>query len=165
LKRALGLISLLGLVGCMPRVEAPKPVPHFDPLEFFAGESEGQATLKTLFSKRVAVSVKSHGRMEGDMLVLGQTIVEGEKRPRDRSWRIHRVGPDRYAGSLTDAVGPVSGDVEGNRLHLAFPMKGGFDADQWLSLAPDGRSAHNILVVRKFGLVIAVVDEIIRRKG
>ena len=44
-------------------------------------------------------------------------------------------------------------------------MKGGLPTEQWLTLAADGRSAHNIMVVRKFGLRIALLDEEIRRQG
>jgi hypothetical protein len=42
-------------------------------------------------------------------------------------------------------------------------MKGGFRAKQLLTLRPDGRSAHNVLVVRKFGVTVAVLDEVIER--
>jgi len=163
LKARLGLALLLGLGGCMPSVEPPKPGPHFDPFVFFAGDSRGEASLRKLFSSPEPIHVRSHGQIESGTLVLAQTIAEGDTPPRDRVWHIRAVGPDRFAGTLSDAAGPVSGEVEGNRLHLAFAMKGGVAADQWLTLAPDGRSAHNILVARKFGLVVAVLDETIRR--
>jgi hypothetical protein len=42
-------------------------------------------------------------------------------------------------------------------------MKGGLPTDQWLTLAADGRSAHNIMVVKKFGAGVAVVHEEIRK--
>jgi hypothetical protein len=57
----------------------------------------------------------------------------------------------------------VTGVVAGNRLHLSFRMRGGMDVDQWLTLAPGGRSAKNVLRVRKFGVTVAALDETIRR--
>ena len=44
------------------------------------------------------------------------------------------------------------------------PQEGRLPTDQWLTLAPDGQSAHNILIVRKFGVTVAVLDETIRRQ-
>ena len=53
--------------------------------------------------------------------------------------------------------------MEGNRLHLAFTTKGGLKVQQWLTLAADGRSAHNVLVVTKLGMRVAVlVEEIVK---
>ena len=107
-------------------------------------------------------TVHGTGYVENDTLVLEQTVEEGEKPAKRRSWRIRRDAYGHYSGSLTDAIGPITGDVEGNRLHLAFRMKGGLPTEQWLTLAADGRSAHNILVVTKEGLRVAVLDEDIR---
>lgn len=163
--RPLALLALLPIAGCM-RAPSPDPVeprPVFDAFAFFAGHSRGAATLRVLFRSAVPVAVESHGRIEGDVLVLDQTIREGVKPARNRQWRIHRTGPGRYAGTLSDATSPISGDVEGNRLHLRFTMKGGLDTQQWLSLSPDGRVAHNVMLVRKFGLTIAVLEERIER--
>lgn len=42
-------------------------------------------------------------------------------------------------------------------------MKGGFATQQWLVLAPDGRSAHNVMVVTKLGVRVAVLDETITK--
>ncbi|MGA1798861.1 hypothetical protein VH567_08780 [Sphingomonas sp. 4RDLI-65] len=35
--------------------------------------------------------------------------------------------------------------------------------DQWLTLSPDGQVAQNHLVVRKLGVTVATLDEIIRK--
>jgi hypothetical protein len=164
--RGLPPLAFLILAGCVrtPAIETPQPQPPFDPLTFFAGASEGHAVLHKLFAKDATIKVESRGRIEGEDLVLDQTIAEPGETPRRRQWRIHANGVGTYAGTLSDAAGPVSGEAIGNRLHLAFPMKGGFPTQQWLTLAPDGRSAHNVLVVRKFGLTIAVLEEEIRKR-
>jgi hypothetical protein len=42
-------------------------------------------------------------------------------------------------------------------------MRGDMDVDQWLTLAPGGRTARNVLRVRKMGLTVAALDETIRK--
>ena len=74
-----------------------------------------------------------------------------------------RVGPGRYRGTLTEASGPVTGEVVGNRLTLAFPMRGGLRVRQWLYLQPGGQVARNRLVVTKLGVPVASLDEVITR--
>ena len=86
-------------------------------------------------------------------------MLEGEKPPRKRSWRIHRVDGNLYRGSLSDAKGPVTISVDGNRMHIAFTMEGGFAVDQYIFLAADRQSARNILVVSKLGMRVAVLEE------
>jgi len=165
LRRLLPLAPLLA-TGCapldIPRERAATPV--FDPIAFFAGATHGNARLKVVFHAAVPVTVEGRGTVAGDTITLVQDVREGDKPVRRRSWHLRRVAPDRYAGDLSDAVGPVSGTVSGNALHLAFAMKGGFAVQQWLYLQPDGRSAHNRLVVRKFGVTVAKLDETIVRR-
>ncbi len=62
-----------------------------------------------------------------------------------------------------ERLGPVSGEVTHNRLHLSFRMKGGFHAQQWLTMEPSGRSVRNVMVVRKFGIPVASLEETIRK--
>lgn len=165
-RRLVALAPALVMAGCVaaPPIERPAPRPRFDAFAFFDGASEGQATLRVMFHRAAHVVVHSQGRLSGDGgLTLDQRIEQDGKPARQRTWRLRETAPGRYAGTLSDAAGPVTGETDGNRLHLTFTMKGGLPTDQWLTLAPDGQSAHNILVVRKFGLTIAVLDETIRR--
>lgn len=142
----------------------PLPAPVFDPLRFFDGTTHGTATLQIILKPRTPVRVEGHGRVGGDgILTLDQTVTEGDKPPTKRRWTFTPLGHGRYAGMLSDAAGPVAGDVTGNRLHLHFRMKGGVVADQLLDLAPDGQSAHNRMRFRKFGVVVARLDETIRK--
>jgi hypothetical protein len=161
------LCAAASLGGCVPvpTIGAGAATPRFDPFVFFAGHSEGTATLRVVLARAVPVHVVSDGHVEGAELVLDQTVTEGSKPPRHRQWRLHAVGPGRYAGTLSDAAGGVTAEAQGNRLHIAFAMKGGLPTQQWLTLAADGQSARNLLVVRKFGLAVAVLDETIRRDG
>ncbi len=157
-------LLLLAVLLPATAVAAPPPAPTFDPLVFFAGRTEGQGRLKVALSPHKAVTVHGRGRVERDgSLTLDQTVTEGDKPPTERRWTFTALGNGRYAGTLTDAVGPVAGDVTGNRLHLHFHMKGGIVADQRIDLAPGGQSAHNRMSFRKFGIVVARLDETIRR--
>lgn len=143
---------------------APQPAPVFDVAGFFGGASHGEGRLTILFRSPVTVRVRSVGRATADgTLVVEQAVAEGAKPVRRRSWRIRQVAPGRYAGSLSDAAGPVTGVVEGNRLTLSFRMTGGMDARQWLLLQPGGRVARNRLEVRKWGVRVAVLDEVITK--
>jgi hypothetical protein len=156
-------IILLTPAALAARLAPPMPTPIFDPARFFAGATHGSGSLKVVVSKRVQVEVEGHGQVDGNVLTLDQTVREGSEPPSTRRWTFRPLGSGRYAGTLSDAAGPVAGDVTGNRLHLHFRMKGGIVADQLLDLAPDGQSAHNLMSFRKFGIVVARLDETIRR--
>ena len=162
----LALAGMALLAGC----SAPAPdladaaAPRFDPLAFFAGPSRGEGGLRILWKAPRPVHVASQGRLGPDKaLVLDQRIAEGDKPPRVRRWRIRAIAPDRWAGTLTDARGPVRIEAAGNRLHIAFEGRDGLAYEQWLALSRDGASAHNILVARRFGFVLGVLDETIRK--
>jgi hypothetical protein len=143
---------------------APAAAPaRFDPLAFFAGRTEGTGRLKIVLRRGRGVRVEGRGRVEQGTLVLDQRVAEEGKPPRTRTWRIRAVAPGRYAGTLSDAAGPVAGETSGDRLHLSFPMTGGLRAEQWLQLEPGGRAARNRLVVRKLGITVARLDERIVR--
>lgn len=149
-----------------PEPEAVVPQPAFSAQRFFDGHTEGRASLKIIMKAAHPVVVHGSGHLETDgTLVLDQSVADNGKPPTQRQWRIREVAPGRYAGTLSDAQGPVTGDVRGNMLHLQFRMKDGLDADQWLVLRPDGRSAANRMIVRKFGMVVATLDEVIRKTG
>ena len=54
--------------------------------------------------------------------------------------------------------------VTGNRMDVRYTMKErGLKVTQVLTLASDGRSAHNSMKIRKFGIVVATYVEIIRK--
>ena len=135
-------------------------VPAFDPLRFFAGETRGTAQLKVILRTARPVTVRGTGRIDRDgVLTLDQIVTEADKPPRPRHWRLRRIAPGRYTGTLTDARGPVSGWVDGRTLRLAFTSTGGFRVCQTLTLQPDGRTLANRLEARRFGIRLAVLTE------
>jgi len=134
--------------------------PTFDPLRFFAGQTSGKGQLKVILRRRVSVSVAGSGRVQPDgSLVLEQVVKEGAKAPRTRRWHLRRISPGRYVGTLTDARGPVTVEADGSRLHLSFKTPSGFKVQQWLTLAPDGRSADNVLRATRLGITVATLRE------
>lgn len=162
---ATGLFAALVPASLVARtLPPPLPSPVFDPARFFAGHTEGTGRLTVILARHQPVHVDGRGRVDGaGVLTLDQTVTEGAKVPTTRRWTFTPAGPERYSGTLTDATGPVAGDVTGNRLHLHFHMKGGVIADQLIDLASDRQSAHNLMTFRKFGVVVARLDETIRR--
>lgn len=163
-KAGLLAAALLGSCGAAPPPpQPPAPTPVFRAEQFFAGRTAGQGSIKIIFKNAEALRVEGFGRMAQDgSLILDQTVWRGQRKPEKRQWRIRPAGTG-YAGTLSDATGPVRGDAKGNLLHLSYPMKGGVQAEQWIYLQPDGRSAVNRMRVTKFGLEVARIEETIRK--
>jgi hypothetical protein len=154
----------LAIAGCS--VAAPARPPSFDPLDFFTGVSRGEGTLKVLTRPSVAIRVESNGRPDGKGgITIDQTIHEGNKPARDRRWVLRPTSPTTMTGTITDNPGPVSGRLDGNRLLLNYTMKGGLKAEQVLTIQPGGRSMTNRMTVRKFGVPVAHLNEVITKQN
>lgn len=67
------------------------------------------------------------------------------------------------SGTLTDARGPIAASVAGDVLTIRFTMRHGLKVEQRLRLLPGGQTAQNHLDVRKFGMLVAALDERISR--
>lgn len=150
------LIALLLLAQAAP--------PGFAPEHFFVGRTEGTSVVHVMLSGRHGVRDHGRGHMDrGGALVIEQVIEEEGKLPRRRSWRLVRAGPNRFTGTISDASGPVTGDVAGNVLHLRYRSAEGPSVEQWITLHPGGRTAHNRMTFRRFGLSVATLEGTIRR--
>lgn len=149
-----------------PHRNLASPTPVFNAEEFFTGRSEGRGTVKVKLKPASTVRVSSVGKVEQGVLILDQKVERPGKPTEQRQWRMRKAGPGRYTGTLSDADGPVRGEVTGNCLHLRYKLKkGGVQADQYLYLQADGRSALNRMSIRKFGIHVATVEETIRKVG
>jgi hypothetical protein len=139
------------------------PAPATAPEQFFVGRTEGVGTASVMMSGKHGVRVHSRGRIARDGALILEQVVEEEGKPaRRRTWRLVRSG-NRISGSITDARGPVTGDVTGSVFHLRYRMADGPTVEQWITIQPGGRSAQNRMVFRKFGMKVATVAETIRR--
>ena len=158
-------LLLLGCAGRRPLTNLARSEPIFSPEVFFSGSTLGSGELKIDLSRTRAVAVHGSGHLEPDgTLVLDQIVNVAGANPAKRQWRIKQTAPRRYAGSLTDASGQVVGEVIGNQLHLSYRLlKGGLAADQRIYLVAGGETALNHMTFSKLGVVVAVLDETIRR--
>jgi len=140
-----------------------KPQPKFDPLDFFSGETRGEGNLKILMKPTASIRVETRGIPDGKGgAALDQKVYEAGKPVRIRRWALYPTSKSTLAGTVTDA-GPISGDLSGNRLHLKYMMKGGLAAEQYLYLQPDRRTVLNRMTVRRWGIVVARINETIRK--
>lgn len=139
------------------------PTVSFDPISFFEGHTHGEGELRKLFDEPVHVSVDSVGRRVAGGLILDQTIREAGKPPSTRRWIIWRVAQDRYTGSLTEAVGPVTAAISGRRAKIKYKMRHDLKVEQQLAEQPGGTRVLNRLTVRKLGVKVATLTETITR--
>lgn len=154
------LLALLLLAAQAPAAHAPAT-----PLErFFVGRTEGAGTVHVLLSGRHAVRHRSVGRIDrAGALTMDELLEEEGKAPRRRIWRLVRAGGDRIGGTISDARGPVTGSVSGNVLRLRYRLAEGPSVEQRITLQAGGRSAANHMIFRRFGIVVARVEQVIRR--
>ena len=135
----------------------------FDPVVFFSGKTTGEGRLKKMFSSAQATHVTGRGRLDGAVLVLDQTVTIAGEPTRERQWRLHAAGPGRWTGTLSDARGAVDARAAGAVLTIAYTSNDGMGIVQQVTLAADGRSARNLMKVKKFGMAVATLDETITR--
>ena len=134
------------------------------PLRFFAGKTEMVSTVKVMMKKPYHSRTVGNGRILGDgSLALVQQVYEEGRSGQSRNWQIRQVAPNKYIGTMTEAVGPVLVEEIGNRYRFKFRLKGNLAVEQWMTPLPDGKSARSNLTVRKFGMKVASSTGTIRK--
>ena len=170
LRRSLDL-ALLPLSACST-VLSPAAFdgaqPEFRPETVFAGATTSSGVLEDASgapTRRLHVAGTGEVLPDGT-LRLAQAITFDDDSPTRRTWLLHRLDAHHYAGTLTDASGPVRAEAYGSLFHLRYPMRHPFAAtmEQWLYLQPDGRTVVNEATVRVLGLVVAHLSERITRE-
>ncbi|MEO8142390.1 MAG: DUF3833 family protein [Sphingomicrobium sp.] len=161
---AMGLLTLAACTAAAPP-EARQPGPAFDPVAFFTGATHGDGKLDQVMKGVRTVTVDSIGRpKKNGSLTLTQRIAMQGDPPRTRVWKLKQVAPGRYAGSLTDASGPVETIAIGRAIRIRYPMKGGLTVEQWLIALPGGRAIDNRMTVHKWGMRVATLRERIEKR-
>ena len=161
---AVGLLALAACTAAAPP-EAAQAGPAFDPVAFFTGPSHGDGKLDQIMKGVRTVTVDSVGTPNRDgSLTLTQRIAMQGDPPRTRVWKLKPVAPGRYAGSLTDANGPVETLAIGRAIRIRYPMPGGLKVEQWLVALPGGRALDNRLTVTKWGMRVATLRERIEKR-
>ena len=134
------------------------------PEQFFVGRTEGTGTVSIALSGRHAVRDRSSGRIApGNVLVINQVVEEQGKPARNRIWSLARTGDNRIVGTISDARGPVTGEVRGDVIHLRYQSMEGPGVEQWITIDPGHRTARNRMVFRRLGITLATVESVIRR--
>ena len=152
------------LVAASIAIASPAAAADLDPLAFFTGRTQGDGKLKVVLKSPVTIGVESRGKPDGrGGLVLEQVIREGSKPARTRRWVLRPTSPTTLQGTLTDAKSPVRGSVSGRVLKLAYVREDGTHASHVLTLRPDGRTMLNRMTIKKLGMVVARVEEVIRK--
>ena len=167
MKAARAIVAFLALTACTAAAppEATQAGPAFDPIAFFTGTSHGDGQLDQIMKSARTVIVDNVGTPEADgSITLAQQIVTQGDKPRDRVWRLKQVAPGRYAGSLTDANGPVETVAIGRAIRIRYPMKSGLQVEQWLVALPGGTALDNRLSVTKWGMNVASLHERIEKR-
>jgi len=156
------LLAAAALAFAVPAAAAPAS--SASPLAFFDGRTVSEGTTKVMMRKAYKTHSQGVGRIEPDgALLLVQQVEEGSEPRKERRWRIRQVAPNRFTGTMSEAVGPVSVEKVGARFRFRFHMKGGLAVEQWLTPLADGVSAKSTLTVRKFGIAVASGQALIRR--
>lgn len=157
----MALNSLLALL----LVAAPPAAPGTALERFFVGTTVGSGTAEVIMSGKHGVKDRAKGRMDASgALVLDQVVEEEGKPARRRVWRLLRSGGNKIRGTISDANGPVVGEIAGATLHLKYRLtKEKASVEQWITLQPGGRSARNRMVFHRFGLKVATVETAIRK--
>jgi len=135
-----------------------------DPLRFFEGRTEMVSLVKVVMKKPFRSQTIGQGYISPDgTLSLVQQVKEEGKQPRQRRWRIRQIGPGRYSGTMSEAIGPVQVRELGGKFRFTFSMKGNLAIEQWVTPLPDGKSAQSKIVVRKLGMRVASSEGTIRK--
>jgi hypothetical protein len=82
---------------------------------------------------------------------------------KERRWKMRRVSPGHYSGTMSEAKGPVIVDEVDGKYRFRFRMDGSVAIEQWVTPAPDGRSATSKLTIRKYGVIVGHSDSVIRK--
>lgn len=142
----------------------PARAERVDALEFFEGRTESIGTVRIAMKKPFRSRAIGKGEIREDgTLVLVQRVEDEGEQPRVRRWLMRATGPGRYAGTMTDAKGPVTVEEVDGRYRFRFRMDGSVAIEQWLTPLPDGRSARSVVTIRKYGVRVGGSDAIIRK--
>ncbi|HEX6660247.1 MAG TPA: hypothetical protein VF067_00025 [Sphingomicrobium sp.] len=159
-----GRSLIAGALICSISLPASAVAVRTQPLRFFEGRTEMLSVVKVIMKKPYRSRTLGAGRIlpDGSLALIQQVYDEGQA-PEQRRWNVRQLGPGHFAGTMTDAVGPVVVDEMGGRYRFKFRMKGNLAIEQWVTPLPGGTSARTNLTVRKLGMQVASSVGTIRR--
>lgn len=155
------LLAALALL--IAAAAAPAAAADLDFVAFFLGRTQGENEVKIAFRKPVRQVTESIGKKaaNGD-LVLHDTIKEDGKPTKTRRWVMRSAGPDRFTGTMTEAVTPVRVTIDGKTATLRYKVKGGISVEQTLTMR-DAKTVLNHVAAKKLGVRLGRLDGTIRK--
>lgn len=149
---ALAAAAVLGLALTASAANAERLV---DPLRFFEGRTESVSIIRVIARKPYRSRSIGVGEITPDgVLHLVQRVEDDGRSPYERRWLIRQVGPGQFAGTMTEARGPVTVVEMEGRYRFRFRMKGNVSVEQWLTPLPGGKSARSKVTIRKLGITV-----------
>jgi hypothetical protein len=104
------------------------------------------------------------GKLLGDRsLDLVQRVEDEGRPPHERRWKIRQVGPGRFAGTMSEAVGPVTIEETPKGYRFRFKLKDNMAVEQWLMPMAGGKAARSKVTVRRFGIAVFKSDGVVRK--
>ena len=159
--RLVGGLSILAatLLPSAAVAESDRPA-----LQFFSGKTEMVSTIKIIMKKPFRSRALGNGRIlpDGTLSLAQQVFDEGEP-TKQRNWKIRQITSGHYAGTMTEAVGPVTVEEVDGKYRFNYKMKGHLAVEQWMTPLPGGNAAKSTVTVRKFGMKVASSTGIIKR--
>ena len=142
---------------------APAAAADMDFVAFFLGRTEAENEVKIAFRKPVKQVTHSIGKKapNGD-LVLNDTIKEEGKPTKTRRWVMRAAGPNKFSGTMSDAVTPVKVTISGKTATLRYKVKGGISVEQTLTMR-DSKTVVNHVAAKKLGVRLGRLDGTIRK--
>jgi hypothetical protein len=133
-------------------------------MRFFEGRTESIGTVRLVMKKPFQSKAIGKGEIRSDgSLFLLQRVYEKGEQPRDRRWHMRKVGPGRYAGTMSEAKGPVTVEEIDGKYRFRFRMDGSVSVEQWLIPSADGQSAHSKVTIRKYGIQVGSSNAVIQK--
>ena len=161
---SLALLAPVALLAFSIPSDTAKAGRMHEPLRFFEGGTEMVSVVKVIMKRPYKSRTLGRGQILPDgTLALTQQVHDDGKPAQRRHWRIKQVDGDSFAGTMTEAIGPVAVDEIGERYRFKFKMKGNLSVEQWVIPGTDGRSAQSKTIVRKLGMKVATSEGIIRK--
>ena len=153
----------ISMIGGSASAGISVPDPSTDPMRFFEGRTESVSTVKLIMRKSFTSRSLGNGEIDGGILELVQRVQDEGKAPYNRQWRMRQVAPGRFAGTMSEAAGPVLAEEVDGQYRFRFKMKGNLTVEQWLTPLPGGQSARTKTNVRKFGMTVGRSEGTIRK--
>lgn len=133
-------------------------------LQFFNGKTEMVSTIKVIMKKPFRSRAIGTGRILPDgSLSLAQQVFDEGHPTKQRNWKIRQIASGHYAGTMTEAVGPVTVEEVDGKYRFKYKMKGNLAVEQWMTPLAGGNAAKSTVTVRKFGMKVASSTGIIKR--